>query len=186
MVAGVSLTGGGLLVVASLGACSGSSSTNATVVDSGGEASTSQKEGGEADAGVVTISCGSTTCPTSTSICCAYPPADDAGAFSYQCVVGDVCPDVDAGIPKPTALGCTSTATCTNGNVCCVRPNDLMVGPQGHISECRGMCDSDDGQLCDPSAATSGCAASAPCSSANVTSWGVPSTFGTCGGVKQM
>jgi hypothetical protein len=189
MVVAFGLAGGALVAACSSSSSSGGGSGQ-NAADAAADSSTPQNEAGTSDAGVITIACGSGTCPTTTSICCVYPPPSGTGDFTYQCVVGDVCPGVDAGAAgpdagdiEPTALGCTGTSTCTNGNVCCIRPNDLSVGPQSHISECRGSCDSDDGQLCDPNAATSGCAATAMCSSSNIRTWGLPSTFATCGGV---
>lgn len=136
------------------------------------------------------LACGSVSCPTTGAVCCAYPPSGDldAGAgYAYLCVGGATCPIGDAGAGSgaqtPTVLTCTGAANCAAGTVCCVAPNDSNQGAQSHTSTCKATCGDGEAQLCDPAAASPGCTASAPCSSANIASWELPPTFATCGGV---
>lgn len=143
--------------------------------------------GSPADAGpggnTTAIPCGTVICPTSGALCCAYPSSGATG-FSYSCVGGSTCPIGDAGGGQtPTVLQCTSTANCTDGKVCCVRPNDDNQGAQSSTAVCKASCGANEAQLCDPTATVTGCSPSAPCSSANIASWELPSTFATCGGV---
>jgi hypothetical protein len=37
-------------------------------------------------------------------------------------------------------------------------------------------------QLCNPAAPDSGCPHADPCSTSNIQDWGLPQSFGTCGG----
>lgn len=133
--------------------------------------------GGDAAA----LPCGAIACPTAGAICCAYPQG--SGGFAYACVGGSTCPASDGGTQTPTVLGCTSAANCAGGTVCCVRRNDDNQGAASSTTECKPSCGSREAQLCDPGAATSGCAGAA-CSSANIASWSLPASFATCGGVR--
>lgn len=145
---------------------------------------TSAEAGPGGDTGGMT--CGAVRCPTSGAICCAYP-SQRGDAFSYLCVGGATCPVADAGRgdpQTPTVLGCTTTSNCAIGTVCCIHTNEQNEGAQSSTSACRPTCTDKEAQLCDPAAATTGCAASAPCSSENIASWELPPTFATCGGVE--
>jgi hypothetical protein len=52
----------------------------------------------------------------------------------------------------------------------------------GAGSECKASCTNNEAQLCDPQAATTGCPAQDPCSNKNISDWGLPSSYATCGG----
>lgn len=127
------------------------------------------------------LPCGAIACPTSGAICCAYPQA--SGGFAYSCVGGSTCPVTDGGTQTATVLGCTSAANCAGGAVCCVRRNEDNQGAASSTTECKASCGSREAQLCDPGAVATGCAGAA-CSSANIASWSLPASFGTCGGVR--
>jgi hypothetical protein len=131
------------------------------------------------------LSCGTASCVIPGESCCL---TETGGAFSFSCVVGSSCPAAagDAGPGgngngqngNTATLQCTSAANCAAGTVCCVSaPNNGTTS-----SECKTSCTGDVAQLCDPNAATTGCAAAQPCSSRNIGDWGLPQTFATCGG----
>jgi hypothetical protein len=162
----------------------GARGTPGTVVANGGTGA-----GGAAGApggSTSALSCGTASCVIPGESCCL---TEAGGTFSFACVVGSSCPAAatDAGAGgngngqngNTATLQCTSAANCAAGTVCCVSsPNN------GATSECKTTCTGDVAQLCDPSAsaATTGCAAAQPCSSKNIGDWGLPPTFGTCGG----
>ena len=130
------------------------------------------------------LSCGTASCLIPGESCCL---SETGGTFSFSCVVGATCPAAagDGGgnnngqNGNTATLKCTSAANCAAGTVCCVSKVN-----NGATSECLTSCGGgggggDTAQLCDPSAATTGCAAAQPCSSKNVDEWGLPPTFGT-------
>lgn len=176
--------------VAGSGACGGSSGFDVTGdVSDGASEARSDAVAPPADAGpgdIVTdasvtdaasearaVRCGTSSCQAPAQSCCVYDPP------RYACVDGPSCPADDAG-NAATALRCSATADCAPGTVCC-----LYETPSRDLaSDCRPGCSAREAQLCDPAAATSGCAPDAgACSSANVSDWGLPPTYATCGGV---
>ncbi len=74
-------------------------------------------------------------------------------------------------------IKCSGAANCGAGTVCCISQNGA--------SACAASCSRNGAQLCDPAvaAAASGCGDAGACSSMNIGDWGLPDTFGTCGGV---
>jgi hypothetical protein len=89
------------------------------------------------------------------------------GSFTYTCETGTTCSD-------PTAVGvqCLATADCPTGDVCCLDANN--------VATCAATCGNGGTQLCDPTAATSGCPQGVPCQAGGAD--GLPGTQGTCGG----
>jgi hypothetical protein len=76
------------------------------------------------------------------------------------------------------SLTCSGQANCVVGTVCCVHETS-----NGTASECKAKCADNEAQLCDPNAATTGCAAGVKCSNKDIHDWNLPATFATCGGV---
>ena len=154
-----------------------------TVVANGG--TTAGGTAGGPGGTTAALSCGTASCSIPGESCCL---TEAGGTFSFACVVGSSCAAAvgDAGAAgrnvDTATLRCTSAANCAAGTVCCVSTVN-----NGAASECKTSCSGgggggDTAQLCDPSAATTGCAAAQPCSSMNISDWGLPSTFATCGG----
>lgn len=86
----------------------------------------------------------------------------------------DALPAADAG-----PLTCRGAADCAVGTVCC---GYLSHGAPA--SECKASCGgSSEAQLCDPSAAVSGCpqGAANACTTATNSDWGLPAGYATCG-----
>ncbi len=128
-----------------------------------------------------TIACGGSQCGIPAQSCCVY---ETKPAWTYVCVDGASCPLMDGGGGggKGTGLQCSGAANCTQGTVCCVyeNPNKQVV------SSCETSCPSNGAQLCDPNApaASSGCAPDGGvCSPANISDWGLPKGYATCGGI---
>jgi hypothetical protein len=156
-----------------------------TAVDGGGTFGDAGGPGGD----TTMIPCGGATCNIPAQVCCV-----DMGGVgtTYSCTSG-ACGKIvmdggDAaamgGNGDVAALGCTATANCAKGSICCIHqpPNG------GVVSECTvgNTCGKNAAQLCDPSAAAPGCPASGPdavCSSAKIGSWGLTPPFATCGGI---
>jgi hypothetical protein len=128
--------------------------------------------GGDAAIQPGPLGCGSSTCQ-SFEACCVY---DLSGASpQYECHA--TCPAPQGGA-QLSVLACTSTADCPGG-VCCIhRTNGQSV------SACETQCNAanNEAQLCDPQATSSGCPSDLQCSTSSASDWGLPSTFGTCGG----
>jgi hypothetical protein len=127
------------------------------------------------------LTCGSAQCAIPAQVCCVTEqrqPRDAGGGlvYSYACVMGNSCPMPMNG--GTNALQCSSAANCAAGTVCCVSQNG-----QTTTSSCKATCGNNDAQLCDPTAAMTGCSASAPCSNNNVGDWGLPPSYATCGGM---
>ncbi|HSQ61787.1 MAG TPA: hypothetical protein VLM85_01180 [Polyangiaceae bacterium] len=156
-------------------ACGGASGT--TALAGGGTTTNDGGPGGNPQV----VSCGTSTCSIPAQACCVF---ETTPAWTYGCVDGTTCP-VLAGGPngagvQGTALGCSGAANCTGGDVCCVFEN----ANKQVVSACQATCPAGGAQLCDPTAASSGCAADAgACSSANISDWGLPKGYATCGGV---
>ena len=163
------------VVAASLIACGGTSSTTNLF----GDASVSTTGDGGPGGSPQIVTCGGNACNIPAQSCCVYetPPA-----WSYVCVDGTSCPVVDGGAAggQGTALACSGAANCGGGTVCCV-----FEGPNKQVqSSCMTACPSNGAQLCDPNAPVSGCAADGgACSTANISDWGLPKGYATCGGV---
>ena len=117
------------------------------------------------------LPCGTTTCAIPGQVCCVSQLQNAPPPFAYACATATTCPRND------TALACSSSANCPANEVCCVHPNTA-----GATSSCQAACGANDAQLCDPNALPTGCPQNATCSNANITDWGLPGTFGTCGG----
>jgi len=88
-------------------------------------------------------------------------------------------PDAGGGGDTNVAsLKCTASANCTTGQVCCIQNTAA-----GASSECKASCGGGEEQLCDPNAPDGGgCPQSDPCSNDGVGDFGLPKTFGICGG----
>lgn len=188
-----------MTVVVACGGATGSDiatpvSADASSPTDGGAASdaASTTTGGGADGGVnppnagpggstSTLNCGSTTCAIPATACCISEV--QGGGVAYACATA--CGDGNVGNGggndheggDTTTLKCTGASNCAAGTVCCIRQVD-----NGASSECKASCTRDDAQLCDPAAATTGCAATSPCSNSQIRDFGLPKTFGTCGG----
>lgn len=143
-------------------------------------------EGGSPGGSTSTLSCGSATCSIPAQSCCITNPPGPNN-FAFACVTGGCAVDAGpgGGGDPPTALKCSGQANCGPGTVCCV-----STGNNTTTSECKASCGGggggggDTAQLCDPAApaASNGCPQNAPCSTNNIGDWGLPNTFGTCGG----
>ena len=116
-------------------------------------------------------------CAIPAELCCLVGPAIDA---VFSC--GATCPNVNPGKhPGSAALACNSAANCGPGLSCCVRGENGQT-----VSRCEASCATASAQLCDFFApmGTGGCPADKPCSHAFVNEFGLPPTYGTCGGVR--
>lgn len=129
-----------------------------------------------------TLPCGSAQCGIPAQTCCVFSNPNPPPDFFYGCYNG-ACPvdaGFDAGTGDITSLKCSGAANCPVGSVCCV----YETANKRVASDCFASCGGGQAQLCDPSAVDSGCSPDAgACSSANVTDWGLPNTYATCGGV---
>lgn len=126
------------------------------------------------------ITCGGTTCSIPAEQCCVYANQNPPPDFSYECSSAGVCPAAGGGGDPPSELKCSSAANCPSGTVCCVHQG----GGNTVSSACQTSCTGGQAQLCDPasSPAASGCGDAGACSNANIGDWGLPASFGTCGG----
>lgn len=158
----------------------------ASTFDANGPPVFTSDGGAPLDAGpggnTTSIACGSTTCALPAQTCCVYPFANPPPDFSYSCATGAGCPDAGGGGGggggNVTALKCSGAANCPASTVCCVSQTNA-----GTSSDCQTACTKNQAQLCDPAAMPSGCAGDAgACSNANIGDWGLPGSFGTCGG----
>lgn len=173
---------GGAGAEASTTADGGPRGAPGTVVADGGTGAGA--EAGAPGGSATALSCGTASCVIPSESCCL---TEAGGTFSFSCVVGSSCPGAasDAGgngtgqNGDTATLKCTSAANCAGGTVCCVSAVN-----SGVTSECKTSCGGggDTAQLCDPASATPGCPAAEPCSSKDIGDWGLPPTFGTCGG----
>ncbi len=75
--------------------------------------------------------CGSTPCDRTTSVCCVG--VDDAGSGTVMCAPTGQCPS-----GSPIVASCSSAASCTNHEVCCLE----KVGPDMAIASCQLDCGS--------------------------------------------
>ena len=208
MVSGWSLVGacvlGPFTLITLIAACGGASTTDVTDPGGtagadggdGGPSSPSSREGGPASGGgpeagsstdggvdppgaapggnASSLPCGTTTCALPAESCCVSDLGN--GSLGYACIAtGAAC---GSGGANATALSCSATANCPAGSVCCASDATKPTS-----SQCRSACGAKEAQLCDPKAATTGCAASAPCSSQNIADWGLSTAYATCGGV---
>lgn len=128
------------------------------------------------------LRCGVSTCSIPGQSCCVDFSQGPPQELSFACVNGSDCPAPDSG---PTAgqpgvsLKCQGAANCQAGTVCCISKIQNTV-----FARCTPVCGTGEAQLCEPNATAPGCSnVSGSCSSANVESWGLPSSYGTCGGV---
>jgi hypothetical protein len=149
------------------------------------------------------LGCGSTNCSTQNQTCCVYPILNPPPALVAGCSNGASCPPlaVDAGYEAGAAaeLHCEVQANCTGITVCCLQAP--ATGVVNAHCKSAGACvatvldaGADGGEagavglptalLCDPAlGGDAGCGEAGACSSNNIASWGLPSGFGTCGGV---
>lgn len=120
------------------------------------------------------LACGSVSCAIPAESCCV------SETNGFACIGGTTCPAPDAGGGgSSTALRCSGAANCPAGTACCVYETNGVVA-----ADCKPSCGKSEAQLCDPTAATSGCApGSGACSSKNISDWGLPHGYATCGGV---
>ena len=114
------------------------------------------------------------TCVTGTD-CAGATPEDGGGAQGEGDAQGAGGDQVGGNEGESAALKCSGAANCGAGTICCVDQNGS--------SACAVSCKRDEAQLCDPAAGSSGCGDAGACSSMNIRDWGLPRTFGTCGGV---
>jgi len=162
---------GGATVIPDPGAGDAAASTdaaNGTIVGDGGNSSTAGPGGSQS-----TLACGDATCSIPAEVCCVY----ETSPPKFLCVAGAACPAA-AGGSGGTALSCSGASNCPSGTVCCVSEVARVVS-----SQCRVACAKNEAQLCDPTATATGCPSSAACSSNNVSDWGLPTTYATCGGI---
>ena len=184
-----------------IAACGGASGTDiigpgGTAGADGGEGGTSSGEGGPASGGgreagssttggvdppgaapggnASSLPCGTATCALPAESCCVSDLGN--GSLGYACIAaGAAC---GSGGANATTLSCSATSNCPAGSVCCASDATRPTS-----SQCSSACGAKEVQLCDPKAATTGCAASAPCSSQNIGDWGLSTAYATCGGV---
>ena len=120
------------------------------------------------------IACGATSCAVPAETCCVTRAN---GSTAYGCVSGTSC-TASGGGGSGTALKCSAAANCPVGLVCCVRQQN-----NGATSDCQTGCGNNEAQLCDLAATPTGCAPGDACSSKNISDWGLPQRYATCGGV---
>ncbi len=158
--------------------------------DGGGALGDAGGPGGD----TTTIPCGGNACSIPAQICCINTGGGGSGGANttYTCATGScgkvVVDGGDAaaagGSGDVTALGCTDTANCAAGSICCIH----QPANGGIVAECTvgATCGNNAAQLCDPGAVMTGCPASgknAVCSSKDIGSWGLTPPFATCGGI---
>ena len=174
-----------------VGACGGSSDTSLLDSTDGGSDGSSGSSGATGgDGGVnpsnagpggsaTAQSCGSTSCAIPAEVCCI---SNNGGTRSFGCSPASTGCATNGGgggggDNATSALACSAAANCAAGTVCCVQRSQA-----GATSACKASCADGEAQLCDPSAAVSGCAPGTTCSSNNIGEWGLPRTYATCGG----
>ena len=162
----------------------GDTGTSGNDAATGTDAGTGNQEAGGGDGGInppdagpggstTVINCGATSCSIPAQTCCVDRLGNNMTA--YGCAT--TCPGIDAGADT-TALKCSSQANCAVGTVCCVS----QTGNNGATSECKATCGGNEAQLCDLTAAVSGCTGTT-CSKNNIGDWNLPQTYATCGGM---
>jgi hypothetical protein len=136
------------------------------------------------------LPCGSATCRIPTESCCVVDPGNGP---SYSCVVGTLCPSPHAvsnsgtvgqgatgtnngNGPTVVTLQCGGAANCPDGEVCCAQTTDNATS-----STCKQVCNANEVQLCDPSAAVTRCPTVQPCTTSGASDLGLPASFGACG-----
>lgn len=115
------------------------------------------------------LACGGSSCHAGEA-CCVYA---GSGTPQYQCATS--CPQPQNGATLST-LTCASSADCAGLDCCLERTSGV------NVSQCAAQCTSGQAQLCDPTAQDAGCPSTAPCSNGNISDWGLPNGFATCGG----
>jgi hypothetical protein len=168
------------------GDASADAPSDVTLVPETGGPLTDASPGGDA----TTLNCGSVNCSLPNQACCIYPILSPPPPFYSACSSGSTCPALapDSGYDAGTAteLRCEVQANCPANNVCCLEAPSSGAIHAHCISG--SSCVSTDGGLkvaliCDPSLGDAGCGEAGACSSTNISTWSLPSGFGTCGGV---
>lgn len=128
------------------------------------------------------LRCGDKTCSIPGQTCCVDFSQGPPEEISFACVNGSDCPAPDSGSTagQPgVALKCAGAANCQVGTACCITKIQTTI-----FARCTPLCGTGEAQLCEPNTSVSGCSnVSGSCSNANVDSWGLPSSYATCGGV---
>lgn len=151
---------------------SSSAGGDAGITSNGGDGGISPADAGPGG-NTATINCGTTTCSIPSQTCCVA--SSGGGALAYSCSAADAGCAAPAG-GDSIALTCSSGANCALGTVCCVRQTTT-----GAASVCKPACEQNEAQLCDPKASDAGCV-NQTCSNNNISDWGLPSSYATCGG----
>ena len=112
------------------------------------------------------IACGPAVCSIPAQKCCIRRATTPPPYFTASC--GTTCQ------AKETALECTGAANCPSGKVCCVESSSGTATSACRTAPCSQA------QLCDPTAAVSGCAKDEPCVATKIADFALPATFGTC------
>jgi hypothetical protein len=183
---GLSATDGGSGDAGGSSDAGGSAADGASADGAAGDGAPATGDGGASDGGVnpadagpggtaTTLTCGTTTCAIPAQTCCVQSLG--GGVRAYACSAADAGCAPGGGGGDTTALKCSGQANCAPGLVCCVSQTNA-----GAASDCKPTCTQNEAQLCDKSAPDAGCPSSQGCSSANITDWGLPLTYATCGG----
>lgn len=174
--------------------CGSSSFTGSDVDagDGGGADSSSDAGGGDAGSGVDAADDGGTggltLCPGTAAnrceggqdLCCVYR-GSGGGSFPAECVSAAKCPATGpGGSQNPVQLGCSRSGQCPGGFVCCIQK---ISG--GATASCMQT------TSCPPTTGAVLCEMAHPncpfglqaCMTTSDGQWGLPTEFGTCGGV---
>jgi hypothetical protein len=155
--------------------------------EAGGAADSSSGGVDAADTGppITHVKCGSIAC-AEPQFCCIYSTAVP-GSFDSQCNSSASCPS-KVGDTLTATLACSAAGNCSIGDVCCITKD----GTSGAVtskcmspSACRnsGSGGTTAAFLCNPLAGANECPSSAgPCENNNINAWGLPDSYGTCGG----
>ncbi len=129
--------------------------------------------GNAGDSGLISssISCGKQTCALPSQSCCV----DLGPPLIFVCAGGDA----GACGQGLVDLQCASAVDCAGNNVCCL---DANIDPAK--ATCQATCSGKDkALLCDPKAndMKNKCGDAGACGNANIDTWGLTKTYGTCG-----
>ena len=160
------------------GDAGGDAALDVQLIPDTGNTLTDSGPGGDA----AILNCGTAQCNLPTQTCCVYPESPN---FYVACSTGAACPLLDAGTDSgisAVALQCEDKENCGGNLVCCLYSTNDGGSIQSH---CTDSCVGGEKHaiLCDQGAADAGCGDAGACSSANISTWNLPTGFATCGGV---
>jgi hypothetical protein len=109
---------------------------------------------------------------TCARTCCVSRSTGAGTGYDFRCEDGVAC-----GAAGDTGLHCNDSLDCRTDQVCCI----AKVG-SAFASFCAASCTTGEAQLC-TLPADARCPVGGACVTTNISTWGLPSTFGTCDGV---